>query len=129
MVDGESGRKTLEEFKKLEQAGVWGFGESLSASEQWSDEEWFTEIEKLASGSGVKRIPVENFLMTLDGQTRVQAEMNFENDASVYGWDGETQEAISKGISKYFSKELCHLVKKLTNMDLFRISKLIHRIQ
>ena len=25
-----------EEFKKLEQAGVWGFGESLSASEQWS---------------------------------------------------------------------------------------------
>ena len=94
-----------EEFKKLEQAGVWGFGESLSASEQWSDEEWFTEIEKLASGSGVKRIPVENFLMTLDGQTRVQAEMNFENDASVYGWNGETQEAISKGISKYFSKE------------------------
>lgn len=94
-----------EEFKKLEQAGVWGFGESLTAGEQWSDEQWLSEVEKLASGSGVKTIPVENFLMTLEGQTKVQAEMNFESDASVYGWNGETQEAISKGISKYFSKE------------------------
>ena len=95
--------KYPEEYEKLIKTGVWGLGES-KATEKWNDDEWFAEIEKLASGSGVKRTPVENFLATIDNNDSiVQAEMNFVNDAEVYGWNEATRNAILQGITKYFS--------------------------
>ena len=93
-----------EEYEKLKKTGVWGFGE-VRAVENWTDDEWFAEIEKLASGSGVKRTPVENFLATIDNNDSiVQAEMNFVNDAEIYGWNEATRSAILKGIAKFFSR-------------------------
>ena len=95
--------KYPEEYEKLIKTGVWVLGES-KATEKWNDDEWFAEIEKLASGSGVKRTPVENFLATIDNNDSiVQAEMNFVNDAEVYGWNEATRNAILQGITKYFS--------------------------
>lgn len=57
------------------------------------------EIEKLASGKGVKRIAVENFLSTLDTSIGVMGNtMNAQMDARMYKWNSVTVRAIEAGI-------------------------------
>jgi len=57
------------------------------------------EIEKLASRPNVRRIAVENFLMTnhVNG-TLLTALANLKLDTNLYNWDTETVKAISIGI-------------------------------
>jgi hypothetical protein len=67
--------------------------------------DWYSKIEDLASKSGVKRIPVENFLSTIGANDDENiAMMNFEMDSSMYNWNGQTQKAILEGIHIYFSQ-------------------------
>lgn len=55
------------------------------------------EIEGFASRSGVKRIAVENFLMSM-GTDSFNATNNMCQDALVYHWNGKTTQAIMAGI-------------------------------
>lgn len=65
------------------------------------DPMWF---EKFAGRSGVKRIPVENFLGTIDmNPDQMSAWGNFERDASMYNWNHQTKKAISDGIVYYYN--------------------------
>lgn len=57
------------------------------------------QIEKLASGKGVRRIAVENFLGSLGGVDRMGASMNLSQDARDYRWNAATVNAIRKGIN------------------------------
>ena len=57
------------------------------------------EIEKLASRKGVKRIAVENFLMTNHiNKTPMVAYANLHLDTCLYKWNSATVKAISDGI-------------------------------
>lgn len=60
------------------------------------------EIAQFASGAGVKKIAVENFLSTM-GENRYVAQQNMALDARLYKWNAATKNAIMKGI-KYASK-------------------------
>lgn len=55
------------------------------------------EIEGFASREGVKRIAVENFLMSM-GSDSMGATMNLHRDALVYRWNTKTVKAIQDGI-------------------------------
>lgn len=55
------------------------------------------EIEKFASRKNVKRIPVENFLMSM-GTVYKHAIGNLVLDTAMYGWKSETYKAIEDGI-------------------------------
>ena len=55
------------------------------------------EIERFASRSGVKRIAVENFLMSMGDHAGV-ASANLGLDAGLYNWRANTIEAIRDGI-------------------------------
>jgi len=55
------------------------------------------EIERFASRSGVKRIAVENFLMSMGSSSR-DATLNMHHDALIYRWDDKTVKAIQDGI-------------------------------
>ena len=58
-----------------------------------------TYIEELASGGGVRRIAVENFLMTVANNPSIEAAlMNLVMDAGLYHWNAATVNAIRKGI-------------------------------
>ena len=57
------------------------------------------QIDKLASGKGVRRIAVENFLGSLGGSDRMGASMNLHADAKCYKWNAATVNAIRKGIN------------------------------
>ncbi|MCK4329460.1 hypothetical protein KAX02_06420 [candidate division WOR-3 bacterium] len=57
------------------------------------------EIEGFASRENVKRIPVENFLMTVTNNDNITAALNnLEYDGKVYYWNRETMKAINEGI-------------------------------
>lgn len=58
-----------------------------------------SEIEKLASRKGVKRIAVENFLGTLFDSTVTDAYYNLQADARSYNWNAATVKAIESGIT------------------------------
>ena len=58
-----------------------------------------TRIEALASGKGVDRVAVENFLCFI-GDDRHAAYENMRADARSYGWNAKTVEAICKGVSE-----------------------------
>lgn len=62
------------------------------------------EIERFASRSGVKRIAVENFLMSM-GNDSYNATNNMYQDAAVYQWNGKTTKAILDGIQLAESSE------------------------
>jgi len=66
------------------------------------------EIEKLASGKGIKKIAVENFLMSLDGLTEYQAVKNLELDKKLYSWNAAIVRAIRKGMGKHFKQSMKH---------------------
>ncbi len=58
------------------------------------------EIEKLASRKGVRRIAVENFLMTVTASgSAMYAGMNLHADAASYKWNAATVSAIQAGIN------------------------------
>jgi len=60
-------------------------------------------IESLSSRPNVKRIAVENFLLTIGNCDTLQnALLNLAKDASLYRWNAETIDAIREGIFKYF---------------------------
>ena len=64
------------------------------------------EIEKLAMRKGVKRIAVENFLMTVTNNANERnARMNLEMDARLYKWNAKTVRAIGEGIQLAFQHE------------------------
>ena len=61
------------------------------------------EIEKLAMRKGVKKIAVENFLMTVTNNANERdAWMNLEMDARLYKWNVKTVRAIGDGIQLAF---------------------------
>jgi hypothetical protein len=65
-----------------------------------------TDITKLASRKGVRKIAVENFLGTLGSEGpagRSGALQNLYSDAASYKWNSATVSAITSGINKYFA--------------------------
>jgi len=57
------------------------------------------EIERLANKPGVRKIAVENFLMTVDNNDNAMyANMNLGEDAKSYKWNAATVSAIKEGI-------------------------------
>lgn len=56
------------------------------------------EIEKFASRSGVRKIAVENFLMSM-GDSPMFARTNLTRDAGLYAWNAKTVMAIDDGIT------------------------------
>ena len=61
------------------------------------------EIEKLAMRKGVKKIAVENFLVTMTNNANERdAWMNLEMDARLYKWNVKTVRAIGDGIQLAF---------------------------
>lgn len=61
------------------------------------------EIEQLSIRLGVKRIAVENFLMSM-GDDGVLARCNLALDAKLYKWNKATCDAIANGIHLAESK-------------------------
>jgi len=59
-------------------------------------------IEQFAGRPGVKRMAVENFLMSLDDLSEREAKQNLAQDARLYKWNKETKKAIRDGIKYYF---------------------------
>ncbi len=65
------------------------------------------EIEKLASRCGVKRIAVENFLISITANPdRNCATQNAYFDQILYGWNGVTLKAILDGIDLAYETDL-----------------------
>lgn len=57
------------------------------------------EIERFASRKGVRRIAVENFLMSMGTELRPwQVRANANMDARLYRWNYATVKAINDGI-------------------------------
>jgi len=57
------------------------------------------EIDKLASRAKVKKIAVENFLITLTSNPDTSCALaNLNMDARLYKWNAATQKAIRDGI-------------------------------
>jgi len=57
------------------------------------------EIERFARRRGVRRIAVENFLMTVHNNQSIGVALaNLGMDASLYNWNSETIRAITEGI-------------------------------
>lgn len=64
-----------------------------------------TVIEEFAQRPGVRRVAVENFLMTVNNNpTQHDALLNLDMDARLYGWNHETVEAICYGIFRAFQE-------------------------
>lgn len=61
-------------------------------------------IQQLSGRTGVRKLAVQNFLMTLRGMTEGQALLNLKQDATSYRWDSITQKAIREGIAEFFAK-------------------------
>jgi len=55
------------------------------------------EIEKFSNRSGVKKIAVENFLMSM-GTNETHARLNLQMDGEHYKWNWITYRAIEDGI-------------------------------
>ena len=55
------------------------------------------EINKLASRKNVRKIAVENFLMSM-GDNPLAASINMRYDADLYKWNSVTIQAIKAGI-------------------------------
>lgn len=61
------------------------------------------QIIQLASGKGVRRIAVENFLGTIETNPNERAAtQNLYADAASYRWNCATQNAIRRGIKIHF---------------------------
>jgi hypothetical protein len=61
------------------------------------------KIEELASRKGVRRVAVENFLMTISRDGPIDAHYaNLQMDARLYNWNAATVAAIRAGISALY---------------------------
>jgi hypothetical protein len=68
-----------------------------------NNQKWLEWIQKQASKKSVKKIAVENFLMSVgNNPDEYSAKQNLWNDARSYKWNSATVETIYKGIEKYF---------------------------
>jgi hypothetical protein len=57
------------------------------------------EIETLATKEGVRKIAVENFLITVDSNSlKIHALANLQMDEKLYNWNNATVAAIKEGI-------------------------------
>ena len=57
------------------------------------------EVEKLAGRTGVRKIAVENFLMTVhNNENAYQARQNLVLDTRLYNWNVKTVKTICDGI-------------------------------
>ena len=65
------------------------------------------EIKQLANRKGVRRIAVENFLMSMGTDPHI-ARANLSLDAKLYKWDRMTVQAISDGIQLASKEEVPH---------------------
>lgn len=63
------------------------------------------EISKFASRRGVRKIAVENFLMSM-GEMEYNARANLRIDARLYGWNNSTVLAIQAGINLASKREV-----------------------
>lgn len=61
------------------------------------------EIEKFSSRDGVRKIAVENFLMSM-GENPMVAFGNLSMDAGLYNWNSKTVNTIRSGINLAFRK-------------------------
>lgn len=61
------------------------------------------QIIELSSRPGVKRVAVENFLMSLNDSTYQEMVGNCEMDAASYKWNTATVGAIREGILMHHS--------------------------
>lgn len=62
-------------------------------------------IQELANRSGVKKIAVENFLMSVSANASVyEALANLHCDAKSYKWNAKTVSAIRTGIEEHFQR-------------------------
>lgn len=57
-----------------------------------------SKISKFANRKGVRKIAVENFLMTM-GDNLMDARYNLQCDARSYKWNSPTVQAINAGIA------------------------------
>ncbi len=65
--------------------------------------EWIEYVEKVSNKKGVKKIAVENFLMSLDKDYSYQdTKANLYNDSQSYKWNYKTIETIGKGINLFY---------------------------
>lgn len=67
------------------------------------------EIKKFASRKGVRRIAIENFLMSM-GSNYDHALINLEIDTQLYKWNKRTIKAIRDGIS--LASKIEKIIKK-----------------
>lgn len=65
------------------------------------------EIRKLASRKGVRKIAVENFLMSM-GDNSFHARNNLTYDGIIYRWNLATRKAIADGIDLAKKEGKCH---------------------
>ena len=68
------------------------------------------EIEYLASGNGVRKIAVENFLMCHNGKEDAYEQLEF--DRSQYNWNAPTTNALLKGINAMMNDKVIKMVKR-----------------
>jgi predicted heme/steroid binding protein len=62
------------------------------------------ELEEFAGRKGVRRIAIENFLMSAPIDIGLAGNLyNLQRDAKSYGWNSKTQKAISDGLKLIFS--------------------------
>ena len=67
--------------------------------------DWLSYVESQANKAGVKKLAVENFLMSIDSNKTIQdAIANLYYDAKLYAWNYQTIDVILKGIHKYFKQ-------------------------
>jgi len=57
-------------------------------------------IDNFASRPGIKRVAVENFLMSAHGLSKSDAFSNAKQDAKSYRWNDATLEAIIEAIAQ-----------------------------
>lgn len=66
----------------------------------------YGRLAELASGPGVRRIAVENFLGSISGSGMAEWEhlVNLAADARVYGWNAATVKAIRVGLALIYRR-------------------------
>lgn len=64
-----------------------------------------TISKKKPASTEVKTFAVENFLMSLDGLSKMEAGMNLSQDARDYKWNAKTVAAIRKGIEQHYKNK------------------------
>lgn len=87
----------------MDEEGIGGWVIDMRRSRQLS----YAEVGRLSSRKGVKKVAVENFLLTISEFNDYRdACMNLEYDSRLYNWNMGTVNAIQDGIDQYFGMEI-----------------------